>query len=181
MKKPNVNLLPTAARFQISQIRLAEKLNKIAFASVIIWFILAGVIFSLRLFLHFQGESLLKQSRSLEASLIQFTPKIELQQALRFRLKLAAEVLKARPLFGEKISRLINLFPEGAEIDSLRIKGGKTEVSGSLFSLVDLDDFEKRVARAEKEGAYLNVKLNSLSQSEREWNFSLELEEKKEF
>ncbi len=177
MKKLSVNLLPTATKFQLSQIRLAKKLKKIAFVLVIVWLTVGAVIFSIKLFLSYRKNTLSKQKKELDFALEGFSPKMELQQALRFRLKLVAEVLKTRPSLKEKLDEALALFPENTEIDTLKIKGGKIDVTGSIGSLSGWADFEERIITAGREEVYKSAELKSLSQGEGWWNFLLELQE----
>lgn len=181
MKKVNVNLLPTKTRFQLAQIRLAKRLKKIAFAVVVVWLLVVAIVGLFRLALLLKSRSLASQKDSLETSLSQFSPEIDLQQALRFRLKLLAETLEARPLITDKLKTIYNLLPEGSRIDNLKIDKKEIKISGSISSLAGVAKLEEGLALAGKDQTYRSAKLAGLSYDERKgrWDFALELKEGK--
>jgi len=177
MKRADVNLLPTKTRFQLSRIRLAKRLKKAAFAAVAVWLTVVIAVSSFRLFLLMKGKNSASQRTSLEASLSQFSPEMDLQQALRFRLKLLAQTLNSRPLVSEKLKTLHSFFPEDMEIDQLEMDQRKIKISASLASLTSVAELEENLASAGKDKIYQSAKLTGLRYNKKEgrWNFVLEL------
>jgi Tfp pilus assembly protein PilN len=179
MERIDINLLPTAARFQLSRLKAAKKFKKAAYFSVAAWIILMLIVFLLRVVLAQQTAKIALEKTRAEQLLNSLSPQTDLQQALRWRLKLAGEVLTARPKVGEKISALVAAFPEGSVIKTLRIKGDKTEVSGFLPGLIGLSEFERRISVLVDEGKYSSVKIKSLAKKEANFDFLVEFQEMK--
>lgn len=177
MKKPTVNLLPTATRFQLSQIRLAKKLKKVAFILAIVWLVLIIGITTYRLILSNKEKSLVKEKKDLETSLNQLMPQAALQQSLRLRLKLVAEVLKGRVDWAERTRTILSLIPEDARVDFLKAKGKEVELGGRIYFLSDLVQFEEKVNEVKKAERYEELTLSSLSRSSDYWNFFLKIVE----
>lgn len=176
MKSITINLLPSATRFQLSQIRLAKRLRRIAYLIVLLWLIIGVISFSLIGVLGYQKRKLIDQKNQLETSIKEFSPQIDLQQALRFRLKVTAEVLKGRFSMAEKMRRLEAIFPEGTSIRSLKIKKTGIEIAGQIPNLVSLADFERELVKAIGE-YYSQAKIESLSRGKSNWSFVLKLKE----
>jgi len=174
MKIAKINLLPTAARFQLSQIKLAKRLKEIAYLVVAFWLVLVVALLSVRIVLDQQKKKVLAQRTQLENSLKQLAPQMQLQQALRFRFKLAAEVLAGRPSMAKKIQEVESLLPEGSTIKTLRIRGSSIEVSGKILTLAALAEFEQQLNETAKK-KYSQVKVRSLSKEDNKWSFILEL------
>ena len=175
MKKLKINLLPTATRFQLSQIRLARRLKLAAYLVLGFWLVVLVVLLSFRTFLNFQRRKLISQKKRLENSLKELSPQIELQQGLRWRLKLTAEVLQKRASLGRELGQIMSSFPIESVIGNVRVKKGKTEINGTIFTLPALAEFERKLAMLNKEREYSLVKINSLVRGENGWNFTLEL------
>lgn len=174
MKPIKINLLPGAARFQLSQIRLAEKLRRIAYLVLFFWLALVIVVFLLKGVLGYQEKKLVAQKKQLEASIKEFSPQVELQQALRFRLKLTAETLTGRSSMAEKIQEIESLLPEGSLVRVLKIKSNDIEVSGKISTLLALAEFERRLDKIAKK-EYSDAKVESLSKEDDGWSFILKL------
>lgn len=179
MKSTTINLLPSAAKFQLSRIRLAKRLKRIAYLVVVLWLLIGAITLSLTGFLGYQKRKLANQKKELEASIKEFSPQIDLQQGLRFRLKVTAEVLKGRTSMAEKMRRVEAILPEGTSIRSLKIKKTDIEIDGQIPNLVSLADFEKELVRAVGEH-YSQAKIESLSRGESNWSFILKLKEMEE-
>lgn len=175
MKKLKINLLPTATRFQLSQIKLARRLKLAAYSMLGFWLVAAAALLSLKFFLNYQKQRLIGQKKRLEDSLRELSPQIELQQGLRWRLKLAAEVLEKRPSLGQKLGQIMSSFPIESVVNNVRVKKSKTEINGTIFTLPALAEFEKKLVMLNKEREYSLVKINSLVRGGNGWNFTLEL------
>ena len=179
MKKLNVNLVPSASRFQLQKLRLTKTLRKAAFWAVIVWALIAFLLIITRLVLAQRKRAYLNDQKQATLSLEEFSSQVELQQALRLRLKIAAEVLNQRPLFTEKVERILDLLPEDSSIKTLKIKKGQLNVGGSIDSLEGVQFFEGKLAKARKDEDYRIIYLKSLTQGDQGWDFSLEIFETK--
>lgn len=179
MERIDVNLLPTAARFQLSRLNAAKKFRKAAYLSVIVWIILMLVVLLLKVILAKQTAKITLEKTRAEQLLKSLSPQTDLQQALRWRLKLVGEVLASRPKTGEKISALVAAFPEGSVIKTLRVKEDKTEISGFLPGLIGLSEFERRISLLINEGKYSSIKIKSLAKKEGNFDFLVEFQEVK--
>ena len=178
MKKLKINLLPIATRFQLSQIKLARRFKLAAYLVLSFWFVVLVVLLSVGFFLNFQKQKLISQKKRLENSLKELSPQIELQQGLRWRLKLTAEVLQKRLSLGRELGQIISSFPIESAIGNVRVKKGKIEIKGTIFTLPSLAEFERKLAMLNKEREYSLIKMNSLVRGENGWNFILELKRK---
>jgi len=163
----------------LSRLNAAKKFKKAAYFSVIAWIILMLVVLLLKVILAKQTAKVTLEKTRAEQLLNSLSPQTDLQQALRWRLKLTGEVLTNRPRTGEKISSLVAAFPEGSVIKTLRIKGDKTEISGFLPGLVGLSEFERRVSALVNEGKYSFVNIKSLAKKEGNFDFLVEFQEAK--
>lgn len=179
MKSVKINLLPGAARFRLSQIKLARKLKRVAYLILGLWLAVGIATFGLKAFLGYQKKKLVARKRQLEAAIRELSPQIELQQALRFRLKITAGVLQGRSSVAEKIKRLEAALPEGTVIQSLKIKGGAIGINGRVPQLTSLVEFERELVEVAQE-YYPQAKIVSLSKKEADWVFILELKEAEE-
>ena len=179
MEKTNINLLPTATRFQLSQIRLARKLKKTAFIVIGFWLFIVLVTFSLKTFILYRKKVLANEKAQVETALDQVSSEIGLQQSLILRLKLAAEVISKRPYFSRSLDDLFLLFPEGTEIQRISIERVNIKISGRILSLAALQEFERRVADTRREEKYQTMEMTSLNGGKGDWTFSLEIKENK--
>ena len=175
MKERVINLLPTASRFQVSQIRLLRRFKKVALAVLCFWFLLLAGLFSWKFFLDYQERKILEQKRKVEASLEEFAPEMDLQQALRLRLKLVASVLSDRPKLSQKIQEIESLLPDESIIKLLKIQGEKTKVNLRINNLSSLENFENLLLQLVREKDYSSVRIYSISHDQYGWNLMLEL------
>lgn len=177
MKKVNVNLLPTENRFQLSQLRLARQFKVISFFVVGIWLVTVAVVFGLKTVSSMKLKALATEGKEIKSSLDHFSPEIELQQKLRFYLKLVVETLKSRPSFAKKLERVMSIFPEDVIIESINFSGSEIEIRGMLSSLGGVAIFEDKVAEIKKENIYQTIDLEGTTFSQGVWKFSLKLTE----
>jgi len=174
MSQVKINLLPEAARFQLTEIRIVRRVRRWAYWVVTIALVVFGLTLIAKLLLSYQVKKLRRQKQELEVSLRQFSPQIELQQALRYRLKLAAETMRGRRSMTQLAQKVDRLLPAETLIRSIRIKGDYVEVTGLLPQLTDLDQFEKQTLAVARE-YFVQATLRSLSREENYWLFTLEL------
>lgn len=177
MKKLGINLLPTATRFQLSQLRLSKKLKQIAFVSVGVWVFVVLVVFVVRVTVNRRIGTLVKEEREIKLILEEVSPQMSLQQSLRFRLKLAAEVISERPLLAEKMIRTVSLLPVGASIRTISFRGKNSEIIGEVSSLSDLAEFEHLLISASREKLYRKINIRSLGSNNGKWGFLVEISE----
>lgn len=177
MEKTNINLLPTATRFQLSQIRLARKLKKTAFIFVGFWLFVVLVMLSLKTLISYRKKVLAAERVRVETALDQVSSQIGLQQSLVLRLKLAAEVISKRPYFSKRLTALFSLLPEDTELQRISIEAAHVKVSGQISSLSSLKEFEERIALARREKRYQAMEMTSLNSGKGKWAFSLEMRE----
>ncbi len=178
MKQLRINLLPKAARFQLAEIRITRRVRYWAYWVVGFCLLIFSFTFSFKLFLNYRLNKLTKQKRHLEISLREFSPQIELQQMLRYRLKLAAETMKSRQSLTDLAQKINQVLPSGTTIRLIRVKGDYVEISASLPRLIELDQLEKKILAMAKDN-FSQVKIRSLSRKENQWFFTLSLRGKK--
>ncbi|MFO7901401.1 MAG: hypothetical protein R6U98_01975 [Pirellulaceae bacterium] len=116
MKEIDINLLPTSTRFELQRIKLEKKLKKAAVVVVIIWLVVLGLVVAGRLFFGFRLSQLNKKKQNISNAMQEFSPQLDLQQSLRLRVKLAADVLAKRSLFYERLSRLMSYLPDDYQL-----------------------------------------------------------------
>ncbi len=178
MKEIDINLLPAATRFELQAIKLEKKLKKLAGIVVLIWLVILGLVVAGRLFFRFRLSALESSKQNVNNALEQFSPQASLQQALRLRLKLAADVLEKRPLFYDSFNQLISYLPEETNINRLDLKAKAITLGGSVPDLIYLDRLEQDLKKLEREENYTKIDLTGLGQDEfGRWNFVLEVRE----
>lgn len=178
MKEIDVNLLPTATRFELQRIKLEKNLKKIAFAVIGVWLVILGSVVGGRLFFRWRLSQLNKKETNINVAMKEFSPHVDLQQALRLRVKLAADILDKRYLFYDRLDKLMSYLPEELKIDRLDIGRNSIKLSASLPSLISLNQLEEELIQLNRKEEYRNIDLTGLGQDETgRWNFILEVKE----
>ncbi len=178
MKEIDINLLPTATRFELQRIELEKKLKKFAGIGIIVWLVVLGLVVTGRLFFRFRLGQLQKKETNLKRAMEQFSPQVDLQQSLRLRVKLAANILDKRSLFYDRLSKLISYLPEELKINRLELGESSIKLSASLPSLSSLNQLEEQLKKLNQKEEYKKIDLTGLGQDEQgHWNFVLEVKE----
>jgi Tfp pilus assembly protein PilN len=178
MKEIDINLLPAATRFELQKIKLEKQLKKIAVIVVIVWLVILGLVVAGRLFFRFRLSQLSKKEQNISQAMQEFSPQVNLQQSLRLRVKLAADVLAKRSLFYDRLDRLMSYLPEERELSRLEIERGGIKISGTLPDLVSLNNLEKKLNEMNSKENYRKIDLSSVGQAPSgRWQFSLEVRE----
>jgi len=173
-----INLLPNQSRIDFQRLKLVKKTRQIAFIFLSGFLTISLVIFA---FLFYFSQQVKKNEASLNAARSEFSrflPTIEEQQNLRFRVKLAAQILEGRPLVSEQVAWLKDFIGEGGTIDRLRVKAGGLEVSGIIDSYAYLEQLEEKARMEEnkKDSRYKEITLGSLGQkTDGSWEFVMKL------
>ncbi len=177
-KVDKINLLPTADRLSLKRERLVKKLRISAGIVIGIVLIFSSGVLGYKFWLSAKKGRLLSEKQELSRSISQFSPQLELQQTLRFRLKLVSELISSRNDNKTKLSQLPDVLPADALIKDVNIKGNTVEIRGEMNSLAEIRDFEEKVDWIRKLDIYQTVNLNSLQKTIDGWPFSIKLVEK---
>lgn len=178
MEEIDINLLPTATRFELQRVELEKKLKKIAAIGVLIWLVILGLVVAGRLFFRFRLGQLGEKEANIDNAMKEFSPQVDLQQSLRLRVKLAANVLDKRSLFYDRLSKLMSYLPEELKINRLELGRGTIKLSASLPSLTSLNQLEEQLKELNRKEEYKKIDLTRLGQDEQgRWNFVLEVKE----
>lgn len=178
MKEIDINLLPTATRFELQKIKLEKQLKKIAVIVVVVWLVVLGLVVAGRMFFRIRLSQLNKKEKNISQAMQQFSPQVNLQQSLRLRVKLAADVLAKRPLFYDRLDRLMSYLPEERKLNRLEIKRNEIKLSGSLPTLASLNNLEEQLKDLNRKEKYGKIDLTGVGQNpDGRWDFSLEVKE----
>ncbi len=170
-----INLLPTASSLKASQRRLAEKLRKFATVAVILLVIIVGGVFGYQFWLRSKKNQLLNEKKGLNQSISQFSPQLELQQKLRFRLKVVSDLMASRLESSQEITDVENVIPSDGFVDNISFKGKTTQIKGIMPSLFQIKELEDEVTRLRRENIYQKLSLGSLHKAPEGWPFTLEI------
>jgi Tfp pilus assembly protein PilN len=175
MEKIDINLLPTATRFQLQKIRLAKKLEKYAYIAAGVCLVVMPIVFITKFLLIRRYQQLENEKKQLNASLANLNAEFQLQQSLRLRLKLVTEVLNKRIDMSANIDQLLEILPPSTEISNINADKNKLEVRGLIKGLADVNQLENRITKLKSSDDFVYIKLNSLVKAEDGWSFSLEV------
>jgi len=177
MKKANINLLPTINRFETSRIRWAKQFKSVAFIVVIAWTGIMAVTFGLKIYFSIQKNKISKEIAQVDAGIKELAPQALLQQALRLRIKTAAELIENRNPVLDSFETFRKILPEGTKLESISIGQGKISAGLRMPSLEELREFEDNVEAIKGEEIYRDLKVGTVSQQKGEWAISLEITE----
>lgn len=173
-----VNLLPTATRLNITQQKLAKRLRNLSILTGIVSILFVLGVFGYEFWLIRQKKSLLTEKKGLEESILQFSPRLILQQKLRFRLKLVSKLLASRTETTERLVDLSNILPEGTLVEDINIEKNEIEIKGRFARLSQVEAFEEKVTAVKNQEIYQEISFSSLHKTAIGWPFSLTLVEK---
>jgi len=177
MKKANINLLPSINRFETSRIRWAKQLRSAAFVIVIAWASIMAVTFGLKIYFVTQKNKINKEIVQVEAGIQELAPQALLQQALRLRIKTAADLIENRNSIFDSFERFKKILPAGTKLESISLKERGIEVGVKIPSLEKVREFENNIEAIRKEEVYRDLRVGSISQQKGEWAVSLEITE----
>ncbi len=173
-----INLLPTADRLTLSQEALAKKLKNGALITTGVFILICGTVFGFEFWLKTKKNKLTAEKKQLNQSISQFNPQLELQQKLRFRLKLASQLMGSRVDYSQNLENTRLLVPENINLDQINIKGNVFDIKGVAGDLRQLRDLENRVDQARNQGTYQKISLGSLNKTTEGWPFTLQIVKK---
>ncbi len=174
MKKADaINLLPEISKFKASRQLLIKKLNKYAIFMVSFLIIVVIVIFGYQFYLRRSKNRLVKSKQSLNQSIEQFSYHLELQQRLRFRLKMVSELLDSRIDNSDELNNLASFLPADVRSEGIKISSRTTEFKGEVDNLVQVRELEDKIGLARKDGNYKDINLDFLSKEITGWSFQL--------
>jgi len=177
-KIDTINLLPTASSLNISQQKLAKQLKKVAIVFIVFSILFSAGTFGYQFWLKNQKSDLLVDKKKLNESMSQFNTEVEVQQKLRYRLKLVSNLLSSRVKNSERLDQIWSVLPEDISLKEIKIKGNSVEIKGVLKEIAQIKELEDNVALARREGKYSKIRLGSLNATVEGWPFSIELVEK---
>jgi Tfp pilus assembly protein PilN len=170
-----INLLPTADRLTLSQEALSKKIKIVALFTTLFFIVVSVGVFGFQIWLRTKNNKLTAEKKQLNQSISQFNPQLELQQKLRFRLKLASQLMASRSDNVKKLEDMSGLIPENINLGQINIKGNSLNVKGLADDLSQLKELENRVDQIRNQGAYQKISLGSLNKTPEGWPFTLEL------
>lgn len=178
MKKiDSINLLPETSKFKASRQKLIKKLNKYAVAAVVVLITAVVVVFGYQFYLKRTKNKLVSEKKSLNQSIAQFDYHLELQQRLRFRLKMVSELLDSRTDNSLQMENLVSFLPVEVKAENIKIDSRTIKFKGGVNNLIEIKELEEKINLARKSGNYSQIKLESLSREIEGWTFQLTLEQ----
>lgn len=163
------------SRLQIGQRKLAKKLKTFAIVTSILLIVVAGGVFGYETVLRLNKKKLVDEKKQLNQSISQFQTELELQQRLRFRLKIVSELLDSRIDNSERLDDLVALLPTDVVVEKIGTDRNYIEFKGQIGSLTQLKELEDNVASARKQETYQQIELSSLNRTISGWPFSLKI------
>ncbi|MFH1561693.1 MAG: hypothetical protein ABID04_03930 [Patescibacteria group bacterium] len=176
MDKANINLVPTESRFQLAKLRFNQAVKRLTILSIVVCLVVFGLLGSVHLGVNYRLNSLNKEKQRLDREVKALSPQMDLQQTLRWRLKLVAQVLVDRVSFAQSLDNLKLILPIETEVKRMKLAPGGIEFSGIVPDLASLEELENKI---NQDSFYSAIELKSLGRETNGWGFSLKLSFKK--
>ncbi len=174
MKKQSINLLPNSAKLQVADIRIMKTVKRFCLIAAGFFALIAIATNIFYLIKIKQRTASEKDLQTASAQLKQLEEKIGLQQGIRFRLKLLADVLKNRSQPDSELRQIKEYLPSSAEITEFQFNRGKWSLDGALPDIISLDQLERAAFRLKD--IKNNVQLKNVTKGQLgTWRFSLEI------
>lgn len=177
MSEMNLNLLPSRAKFQATKILWKERVNKFMIGLAVLWLVLVGVIFGLKMWGNLRKTTAEKNLAKVVAEYGNYNDTVQNNQRLKYKAKLVGEVLSGRFEYSRAFQAAKEFFPEGVVMSNFNLdnKGG-LKLEGTTTGS-NLNKVEKLIGTINRGGSevYSSAKITSLIWSEGFWKFIVEV------
>ena len=175
----NLNLLPSEAKFQAARIKAKAKINKVMLLVSVVWVFGLIIVFILWFLTKITLAADEKKYKQAAVDFQGISDTVLNSEQLKYRAKLAVEILNSRFEYGKAFKTITDLFPPEISLENYELKSEKIfDVSGVIKDWRGVEQLEK-IIRDINGGLlenFTSTKLNSLSfDSAKGWLFSMEV------
>ena len=174
----DLNLLPDVAKFQVEKMRYKRVGERVAIGIGAGWLVVMVIAFSGWGLSRFALAKAEKERNKATAEFRSVAGNLVMNQQLRYRAKLAGQILQNRFEYGLAFERIISLFDQEVVISKFEMsQGERFGLSGKVGSYAGMDKVENKVAEINqgKSDYFKSATLESLRLSRSEWGFDLEV------